>query len=343
MKKVLVWVMGLAIALAVLYMVGPREQVRSLDGAYPQVPSELSELENYIQQKEDTVKGLKENNEARIIWADPENRTKTPISMVYIHGFGASQMEGDPVHRKIAEKFGANLYLSRLPEHGIKREDAFSQLSPEKLVEGAREAYAIAQNLGDSVIVIGTSMGGALSLILASEKPEIKGLLLYSPCIEVFGDPLGAFFRPWSTVLMKAFMTNKDGVQLMEREGDKARYWAEEYHINAYTSLAILLKSKMNQQTFSKVRQPLFLGYYYKDEENQDKVVSVPAMLKMYDAVKTPENKKVKVAFPDAGDHVISSSITTEDWDQVFKASSSFIEEILGVPVAAGTAEVMAP
>ncbi len=331
MKKVLVWVMGIAIGLAILYMVGPKEKIRALEGEYPEVPSDLTELENLIRQKEDTVRGLKHNNEARIIWADPENKSKTPYSIVYIHGFGASQMEGDPVHRKIAEKFGANLYLSRLPEHGIKRDDAFSLLSPEKLVQGAREAFAIAQNLGDSVIVIGTSMGGALSLVVASERPDIKGLLLYSPCIEVYGDPLSAFFTPWATVLMKSFMTNKDGVQLVEREGDKAKYWAEEYHINAYTSLAILLKSKMNRQTFSQINQPIFLGYYYQDEENQDKVVSVPAMLKMYDAINTKEHLKVKTPFPTAGDHVISSSITNEDWDEVYKASCSFIEDILKV------------
>lgn len=333
MKKIVVWLMGLAILLAVLYMVGPREKVRSLDGSYPVVPTDVYNLEAYVKEREDTVRGLKANNEARIIWADEENKTKTPYSIVYIHGFGASQMEGDPVHRKIAERFQANLYLSRLPEHGIKREDAFAHLSPEQLVDGARQAYSIGQALGDSVIVIGTSMGGALSLVLASERPEIKGLLLYSPCIEVYGDPLGAFFRPWSKVLMKAFMTNDQGVQKVEREGDKARYWSEEYHINAYTSLAILLKSKMNRTTFGQVIQPLFMGYYYKDEENQDKVVSVKAMLDMYEAVKTPEFNKRKLAFPNAGDHVISSSITTDDWEKVYHASISFIEEILGVPI----------
>ncbi|WP_114752230.1 alpha/beta hydrolase [Pleomorphovibrio marinus] len=333
MKKIVVWLMGIAILLALLYMVGPKEKVRPLEGAYPIVPSDLNELESFITNREDTVEGLKANNEARIIWADEGNKTKTPFSIVYIHGFGASQMEGDPVHRKIAERFQANLYLSRLPEHGIKREDAFSHLSPEKLVEGAREAYSIAQALGDSVIVVGTSMGGALSIVLASERPEIKGLLLYSPCIEVYGDPLGAFFRPWSKVIMKAFMTNDQGVQMVEREGDKAKYWSEEYHINAYTSLAILLKSKMNRDTFGQVQQPLFMGYYYKDEENQDKVVSVNAMLDMYEKVSTPAGKKRKLAFPNAGDHVISSSITTDDWEKVYNESILFIEEILGVPI----------
>ena len=84
----------------------------------------------------------------------------------------------------------------------------------------------------------------------------------------------------------------------------------------------------MNQETFEKVKQPLLLAYYYKNEEEQDKVVSVPAMLDMYASVSTPENKKRKVAFPEAGDHVIASNLKTESWDKVLQESISFLEEV---------------
>src|SRR5690606_18242290 len=92
------------------------------------------------------------------------------------------------VHRKLAEHFGANLYLARLSEHGIKRDNALEYLTAEKLVADAREAYMIGKSLGDSVIVIGTSMGGALSLILASERSDIHSILLYSSCIVEYGN-----------------------------------------------------------------------------------------------------------------------------------------------------------
>jgi esterase/lipase len=329
MKKILVWLLGIAIVLAIVYMLGPKDSIRDLNGSYPVVSQDLFELENFIKSSEDTVGGLKPNNEAKIIWADPSNPQKTPYSFLYVHGFGASQMEGDPVHREIAAHFGANLFLTRLPEHGIKRDNAFEYLTPETMVEGARQAYSIAQNLGDSVIVIGTSMGGALSLILASERPEIKALILFSPCIKEYGNQLDPFFQPWTKQLMKAVMTNDKGVQEVPREGDKAKYWAEAYHINAYSSLAIMLRSKMNADTFREVDQPLYMAYYYKDEENQDKVVSVPAMLEMYDQVSTPEHLKMKMAFPESGDHVIASSITSESWEEVFEGSIEFLEKVV--------------
>jgi esterase/lipase len=329
MKKVLPWLMGSAIFIVIFYMLGPKESVQNLSGTYPEVPTDLEQLEAYIQLGEDTVQGLKPNNEARIVWADPGQKKKTPYSMLYVHGFGASQMEGDPVHQQLAQYFGANLFLARLPEHGIERSNAFEYLDAKRLVEGARRAYMISRQLGDSVIVVGTSMGGALSLILAEERPEIHSLVLYSPCIAVYGDRLDPLFQPWMKQLMKMTMTNEDGVQVVQREAEEGKYWAKNYHINAYTSLAVLLKSKMNQETFEKVKQPLFMAYYYKNEEEQDKVVSVPALLDMYASVSTSEDKKRKVAFPEAGDHVIASSLKTESWDKVLQESIKFLEEVV--------------
>lgn len=334
LKNLLIGSLSLAIILAVTYLLGPREKLQELSGNYPTVPKGATELEAYVSQKEDTVKGLKPNNEARIIWADSMSKVKTPYSIVYIHGYGASPMEGDPVHRQLAEHFGANLYLARLSEHGIKRNNALEYLTAEKLVEDAREAYMVGKSLGDSVIVIGTSMGGALSLILASERSDIQSLLLYSPCVREYGDQLDAFFEPWQGYLMEKAMTNEHGVLESPREGDKAKYWTEAYHVNGYTSLAILLRSKMIRQTFEKINQPLFLAYYYKDENDQDRVVSVPAMLEMYEQIDTPEKVKRKQAFPEAGDHVIASSITSGDWEGVLDASIDFLENVALVPKA---------
>jgi esterase/lipase len=328
MKKILVWVLGVSIVLAIIYMLGPKDTTRDLSGSYPEVPTALAALKDYIKAGEDTVRGLKPNNEARIVWADPDNPGKTPYSFLYVHGFGASQMEGYPVHRRLAEHFGANLYLTRLPEHGIRRDNAFEFLTPEKLVAGVREGYSIAQNLGDTVVVIGSSMGGALSLILASERPEIKALVLYSPCIKEYGDQLDPFFQPWTKQLMKVVMTNEKGVREVYREGEKAKYWAEAYHINGYSSLAIMLRSKMHAETFRKVDQPLFMAYFYKNEEIQDKVVSVPAMLEMFEQVSTVNPLKIKKAFPESGDHVISSSITSASWEEVLEESIAFLEQV---------------
>jgi len=332
MKTVLKVLMTLAIVLAVVYMLGPKAKIQSLEGEYPTVPTRMMDLEELVREKQDSTQGLKPGNEAKIIWADSLNKSKTPYSIVYIHGFGASEMEGNPVHRKIAEHFEANLYLVRLPEHGIKRDDAMKYLSAQKLIDEVREAYMIGKSLGDSVIVVGTSMGGALSLVLASERQDMKALVLYSPAIREGGEALEQFFRPWSKFIAEKFVF-KNGVNLTQREGEKAQYWSSHYHVNGYESLAVLLRSKMNTETFLKIKIPIFLGYYYKNEQEQDFVVSVPKMLEMYDILGTADHLKRKKAFPETGDHVIASSITSKDWEGVLEETIKFLEEVAKVPV----------
>lgn len=330
MQKALKVILSLAIILAITYMLGPKSKVENLDGEYPEVPTRLNELSAFIEAKNDTVSGLKADNEAKIIWADSLNKSKTPLSIIYIHGFGASEKEGHPVHRQIASHFGANLYLVRLPEHGISRPDGFKHLNAQKLVDEAREAYMVGKSLGDSVIVIGTSMGGALSLILSSERPDMKALVLYSPAIREYGGALDIFFKPWLSYLGEKFQY-ENGVIINNREGEKAKYWSREYHLNGYRSLGVLLRSKMNADTFQKIKTPLFLAYYFKNEEEQDFVVSVPKILEMYEQVSTPENLKVKKAFPESGDHVIASEITSKDWEGVLEETILFLENVVGV------------
>lgn len=330
-RKLFLVLFSLAMVIAVVYMLGPKVEKQELIVHYPEVPTRVSELIEYVKTREDSVIGLKEGNEAYIQWADENNPRKTPYSIVYIHGFGASPMEGDPVHRFLAEHFGANLYVTRLPEHGIRRENGMEYLSAQTLVDAAGEAYQIGKSLGDEVIVVGTSMGGALTLVLASQQPDIKAVVLYSPAIRDNGERLAGFFSPWTQWIMeKTMMKNK--VIHQDRQGDKAAYWSEDYHMNAYESLAVLLYSMMDKKTFEKIKQPLFLGYYYKSEEEQDPVVSVPKMLEMFQQVGTPAALKREKAFPKSGDHVIASSITSNDWEAVLFETIDFLENVVGIP-----------
>jgi esterase/lipase len=329
MKTFLKWLGGIILVLFIGYMIGPKPPKPEFRNSEIILPSSLNELETQISNSEKKVKGLKPDNEARIIWADSSKKEKTKIAILYLHGFSASQAEGDPVHKDLAKKYNANLYLSRLAEHGIDRGDStMINLTADNYEETAEEALEIAEKLGDEVVVIGTSAGGALTLFLASRHPEIKAIVLYSPCVKLYDGTAVILNKHWG--LQIARLVSGGTTKQFDSDGAAhANYWALKYRIEALVALQNLVSNTMSPETFIKIKCPVFLGYYYKSETEQDNTVSVPAMLKMYDELGTSTGLKRKMAFPEAGAHVIGSYIRSKDWQGVERETDRFLTEIV--------------
>lgn len=327
MKKFLKWFAGIILLLAIIYFIGPKPPKPEFS-ANPQVPSDLTLLEQEINNGEKSVRGIKPDNEARIVWAD-SLKQKTKTVFLYLHGFTGSQAEGDPVHRDVAKHFHSNLYLSRLEEHGIDRGDStMINLNADNYYASAERALKVARQLGDEVILMGTSAGGALSLFLASRHPEIKAVILYSPCIKLYNPAASILNKPWGLQIGRLISGGK--TQNYEAESPQhAQYWTLKYRVEALVTLVNLYSNALTSETYARIKCPVFLGYYYKNEEEQDKTVSVPAMLDMYDRLGTPGEQKYKVAFPEAGAHVISSSLRSKDWQSVERETIKFLQEVV--------------
>lgn len=288
----------------------------------------IKNIESIIHNKEISNKNIKPNNQAKIIWSENYKEKQSPIAFVYLHGFGASSREGEPIMSKLSKKYNANVYLSRLKEHGINREDSFKNLTPENYLETAKEALLIGKLIGEKVILVSTSTGGSLSLKLASEDSSVAGLIMYSPFIDLKNPA----FKMIVTQEGKAgFIKMNKGSEIMkqERPKEEAKYWSTIYHVDGYESLIKMIINNMTPETFSKVKVPAFVGYYYKNEEKQDQVVSVPAILKMFDGLGTSANKKVKKAFPEAGNHVIGCDLRSKDWQNVYNQTVAFIDDVI--------------
>lgn len=326
MKKLLIGIAALLGILSFTYLLGPVPFDGKLNGNLPAVSTDLAILDNEISSTERSNPLIKPDNEARIVWADSAYQ-KTPYSIVYLHGFGASQAEGAPVHTQLSQKYGCNLYLARLKEQGIASDSAFKSMTAENFLESAKQAVAIGKAIGEKVIVMGTSTGAALGLYIAAENPDIAGLILYSPIVEARNEQLGLLSKPWGTHLME-WIVGSDYL-IEEREGLDKQYWSRIYFIEGYTALSVLVEETMREEIFQKVKCPVFLGYYYKNEEEQDDVVSVAAMLEMYEQLGTPDSLKRKKAFPEAGNHVISSYIRSGDWKGVMGATDQFLSEVM--------------
>lgn len=315
--------------LTTVYFLGPKPESPNLEAAYNfQLPSDLVKLEMEVKNMEHKIEGLKKNNEARFIWND-SIPTKTKYSFVYIHGFSASHEEGMPVHQNLAKHFGGNLYLARLAEHGIDLGDkTMADLTADKLIASAEKALAIGKLIGDEVIIIGTSAGGALTTYLASKHPEIKAILLYSPCIKIADDDAELLDNPWGLAMAQAIQ-GKDFNDIEPKNETQPLFWTMHYRLEALVALQNFLTNAMTEETFEKIKCPTFLAYYYENEENQDPVVSVAAMLKMFDKLGTPKDLKVEKAMPTTQNHVIASYVMSEDWEIVQKESIAFLSKIL--------------
>ena len=179
------------------------------------------------------------------------------------------------------------------------------KLTADNYWESAKQALAIGKKLGRKVILMGTSTGGSLALQLAVDYPDdVAALILLSPNIAI-NDPFAWLLNnPWGLQIARAVKHGNYIVSDDDRDIYR-RYWNKPYRLEAAVALEEYLETAMVRDNFKKVKQPTLVLYYYKDDQHQDKVVKVSAILNMYDELGTPENLKRKVAMPNTGDHVI--------------------------------------
>lgn len=322
----------LAAILGIVYLLGPKPAAPHIGEKYSFVfDTSLAKMEANLMDEEQATIGIRAGCEAKIYWNDSLKKNKTGKVFLYLHGFSASQMEGDPVHRAVAKTFGANLYVNRLAGHGIFLGDStMYTLTADDIIKSAERSLAIAKKLGDSVYIISTSFGGALAIYLASQHPQIMALVTYSPCIKLYDNNAELLDNHWGLAAAKA-ITGSDIRNLTPTNADHAKYWNMQYHMNGVVALQNFLTNAMTTETFKKVTCPVMLNYWYKNDTIQDKVVSVKAMNIMYDALGTAPDKKIKTVYPNAKNHVLASPILGNEVQLVQQNTIAFLKNIVKI------------
>lgn len=322
-------ILVLVIALVLVVLLGPRPKFEKIDPTLPDLTVPLDQLETHISLKEKFIEDLKEGTEAKIIWND-SIKSKTKYCLLYLHGFSASAMEGAPVHQDFAARYGMNLYLPRLEDHGRESINSFEHLTPESYMNSAKDALKVASLLGDKVIIMGCSTGATLGAYLAANHPDlVEALLFYSPNIDLYDTNSRMFTWPWGRQMLKQVVG--DDYYTVNYEGsDGAKYWNSKYHINGLIALKGMINQTMTKETFAKIKQPTLICSFYKDEEVHDKVVSHDAMQRFYDQISTNPNLKDYIQFPDVIGHVFTSKVFSDDYKKALVASVKFAENKLG-------------
>jgi pimeloyl-ACP methyl ester carboxylesterase len=295
---------------------------RSIPNYKPGAPLEFTSFDEFYKQKLSKSKemNVRPGNEEKLIRKSPG---KTPIAILYIHGFGASRAEGEEVVDKLADTFQANTYYLRHPGHGTTAEDHRDRMYYDYLEEG-RIALKMMKLLGDKVIIVGTSMGGLVATYLASKYPEdVNGLILASPFYDfddkttrilnfyggitlthlLFGKTRDISYEKWKPELQK----------LSSPEYDK--YWTTKQYYEALIPLNDLRRAVSTDETYKAIQTPTLLMYYYKNEVERDKAASVKMMVNAFHefpSTKQPGslNKLVKI---ENGNHILLSKYINID------------------------------
>lgn len=291
----------------------------------PLITSNLRALEDSIVAKEALLK-LKPDNEARIIWATPYQ--KTPYSIVYLHGNGASQEEGDPIHEALSHRYGCNTYLARLEDHGLISDHPLQNIDPVKWMQSALDAIIIGKALGEKVIVVSCSTGSTFALYLTAQYPElVDAQILFSPNIDYYDPRSFMMAWPWGLQISRSILGS--AFYGWKAPGAAQQYWYTRYRIEGLIVLKVIINKTMTEETFSKINTPVFMAYYYEDENYQDKIVSVKRMEEMFAQLGTPKDLKEKVPLKKAGTHIITSDLFSNDIEEMWNPLVTYCEDVL--------------
>lgn len=314
--------------IVLLYLLGPKPKRPDFSSVtLPHLTADLAALEDSIARAESQIP-LKPDNEARIVWARPYE--KTPYSIVYLHGNGASQEEGDPLHETLAHRYGCNMFLARLEDHGIESDQPLLDIDPVKWMQSAMDALAIGNAIGEKVILVSCSTGSIFALYLDAEFPELaEAHILFSPNIDYYDPRSFLMGWPWGLQIARSILGSE--FYGWKAPGAAQQYWYTRYRIEGLIVLKAIINATMTQKTFSKINKPLFLSYYYRDEQHQDNIVSVKRMQDMFAQIQTPENQKQEVVPRNAATHIITSDLFSHDLDELWSPLTLFCERTLGL------------
>lgn len=215
------------------YALGPRPVV---DTTIAFDESSLpDDLDAYLASSESRFDDLRPGNARQIVWAYPASRARTPVALVYIHGFSASPGEIRPLPDLVARQLGANIYYARLKGHG-RSADAMLEGSVHGWVNDVAEALAIGRRLGERVVIMATSTGATLATWAATQPDlmhNVTGLVQFSPNYGARAAGASLLTMPWAEKIVPLIVGQRRSFE--PRNELHARFWTYEY-----PSLALL-------------------------------------------------------------------------------------------------------
>lgn len=144
---------------------------------------------------------------------------RTPLAIVYIHGWSAGVMEHKTLVEDWGQRLGANVVCWRLTGHGgadlsegAQNLQLLTQATATNLYADAADACLVGLRVSERVLLVGSSTGAALLTVWAARAPaafrsRIAGFVGLSPAYAL-STPLYPFMSPF-LALMRAGLPSR--------------------------------------------------------------------------------------------------------------------------------------
>lgn len=263
-----------------------------------------------LEQAESKYSDIVQGAQKHIAWHQDVGK-KTAISVVYLHGFSATNKELSPMTEMLAEQLNANVFYTRLKGHG-RSDDAMLEANIDDWKADAKQAYEIGRLIGDKVIIIGTSTGGTLSTWLMAQdfvnEENIVANILISPNYALKRS--GTWILKSSIGMRLVKLISGDYRGFKPQNDFHAKYWTERYPIEAIVPMLNLL-DEIDQMDKSKITVPHLLVY-----SPNDKVIDVNKALEtVAEMVSAKVVKSPFLSSTDPSQHVLVGKASTAKGD----------------------------
>jgi len=234
MHRLAFWVAVMLAAGAGFWLSDPRDRLPTQAEIRLAFPPDLpvERIDDWLQAREGVFTDLIPGSEKTVIWADAPG-SRTPLALVYLHGFSATRAEIEPVPQLVARALGANLFLARLAGHG-RPGAALGQVTTEDWALDLDEAMGLGRRLGRQVVLIGTSTGGSLAALAALDPAlheGLAGVVLISPNFGLRAPSAWVLDLPHAHRWLPTLMGHERS--FVPHNAEHARYWTTSYPTRA--------------------------------------------------------------------------------------------------------------
>jgi esterase/lipase len=298
-KDMLAWAgIVLCCILIVIFFMGPRVETDTT--IHPiTLPANLDQ---YLERSEAAFTDIVPGTEKTIIWAG-EPGVKTPLAVIYLHGFSATRQETAPLSDTVATELGANLFYTRFTGHG-RTNDAMREGSVNAWINDLYEAMEIGRRIGDRIVLIGLSTGATAATWLATQSmsEDVAAFILISANFGLTDRRSMILTWPWGGPLAERILGPEYGWEPHNMLHHK--YWSHRFPTKALLPMLALVKLTTSQK-LEAITKPLLVIY-----SPEDKVVQVEAIEKNYRRIGSKQ--KQRITYSDAripNGHVLAGDI----------------------------------